>query len=330
MASTSPNTPATWLLLIHQIPPKPDYLRVKARRRLQRIGAVAVKNSVYVLPRGDQCLEDFQWVLREIVDVGGKGAICEASFVDGISTPDVEALFQAARDDDFREIADEAAALNDSVKSDDSLVERRPETQATLARLTKRLDDTVAIDFFGAPGRAQAEQIVRALAARLRVQTPSLPQETPTVDEQPRGKTWVTRQGVRVDRIASAWLIRRFIDPDAVFRFVLEREHRPQAGELRFDMYEGEFTHEGDRCTFEVLCERFGLHQPGLAPLAEIIHDLDLKDGKYGRAEKAGVERMIAGLVAGHARDEDRLARGFAFLDDLHASFSAEQAGAAP
>jgi hypothetical protein len=326
MASV-PDAPAQWLLLIHQVPPKPDYLRVKVRRRLQRIGAIAVKNSVYALPPGEQCLEDFQWTLREIADLGGKGAICEATFVDGLSSADLEGLFQAERDSDFREIAEEATALAESVSSETALAERRVEAATGVARLTKRLEDALAIDFFGAPTRAQAEQLVRALHTRLQSSAIPLPQEAPAMDPLPRGRTWVTRQGVRVDRIASAWLIRRFIDRGATFRFVIEREHRPQDGELRFDMYEGEYTHEGARCTFEVLRERFAVPQPGLQPLAEIVHDLDLKDSRYGRPEQPGVERMIAGIVASHARDEDRLARGFAFLDDLYASFSAEASG---
>jgi hypothetical protein len=134
-----------------------------------------------------------------------------------------------------------------------------------------------------------------------------------------RGRTWVTRQGVHVDRIASAWLIRRFIDPDAAFKFVVAKGYRPAAGELRFDMYDAEFTHEGDCCTFEVLVARLALDDPALRAIAEIVHDIDLKDGKYGRPQTAGVESLIAGLALGHRDDEERLARGGALFDDLHA-----------
>src|SRR5580658_1877270 len=100
-----------WLLLIHQIPPKPDYLRVKIWRRLQRVGAVAIKNSVYVMPRSDQSLEDLQWTVREISAGGGDAWICEAGFVEGISNDQVEALFQAARDADYTAIGEEAKEL---------------------------------------------------------------------------------------------------------------------------------------------------------------------------------------------------------------------------
>ena len=94
-----------WLLLIHQIPPKPDYLRVKIWRRLQRLGAVPVKNSVYVLPKSDQTQEDFQWVLREVVESGGDASLCEARFVDGLSDDEVMQLFRSAREDDYQEIS---------------------------------------------------------------------------------------------------------------------------------------------------------------------------------------------------------------------------------
>src|SRR5215475_9399220 len=100
-----------WLLLIHQIPPKPNYLRVKVGRRLQRLGAVAIKNSVYVLPRSDQACEDFQWVSREITQGGGEASVCEAKFVDGLSDDQVEGLFNAAREANYTEVAEEARRL---------------------------------------------------------------------------------------------------------------------------------------------------------------------------------------------------------------------------
>src|SRR6185312_6642 len=131
-----------------------------------------------------------------------------------------------------------------------------------------------------------------------------------------QGRVWVTREGVQVDRIASAWLIRRFIDAEARFRFVPGTGYKPQPGELRFDMFEGEFTHRGDRCTFEVLRGHAGLGDPALGAIAEIIHDIDLKDGKYGREETAGVRSLIAGITAASSNDEQRLERGMALLDD--------------
>ena len=137
-----------------------------------------------------------------------------------------------------------------------------------------------------------------------------------------KDRVWVTRQGVQVDRIASAWLIRRFIDKGARFKFVPGTGYAPQPAELRFDMFEGEFTHKGDRCTFEVLVSHAGLVDAALVAIGEIIHDIDLKDGKYGRAEVAGVRSLIGGIAASSANDEERIARGTVLLDDLYRSFA--------
>jgi hypothetical protein len=121
--------------------------------------------------------------------------------------------------------------------------------------------------------------------------------------------------------MASAWLIRRFVDPNARFKFVLAKGYRPQSDEIRFDMYEAEFTHEGDRCTFEVLIERLGLSDPGFGPIAEIVHDIDLKDGKFAREETPGIDRIVAGIAMANKDDEARLARGAAIFEDLYEYF---------
>jgi hypothetical protein len=287
-----------WLLLIHQLPPKPDYFRVKVWRRLQRLGAVAIKNSVYVLPKNEQTQEDFQWVLREIVEGGGEASLCEARFVEGLSDDQVEALFQAARGTEYDQVAEEARRLAEMPLPDGPVEEmRRTQLEIDLARLQRRLAEVVAIDFFGAPGREAAEGLVSGVAGRVRDKRLGKQIMTATVSrrEDFHGKLWVTRKGIHVDRMASAWLIRRFIDSSARFKFVPPKGYKPLPGELRFDMFEAEFTHEGDRCTLEVLIERTGLNEPALGPIAEIVHDIDLKDSKFGRQETPGIERLIAG-----------------------------------
>src|SRR5262249_20673535 len=241
-----------WLLLIHQIPPKPNYFRVKVGRRLQRLGAVALKNSVYVLPRNEQTQEDFEWVAREIIEGGGDASVCEAHFIEGVSDAHIEALFHAARDADYAAIAEEARALVESLPASGPVPDdKRSEAEARLPRLRRRLAEIIQIDFLGAPGRDAAEGLIASLQARLATE-PRTP-EPPPKREEYRGRTWVTRKGIHVDRMASGWLIRRFIDRDARFKFVSAKDYRHEPGELRFDMFEAEFTHEGDRCTFEVL-----------------------------------------------------------------------------
>jgi hypothetical protein len=306
-----------WLLLIHQIPPSPGYLRVKVGRRLQGLGAVPVKNSVYVLPRGEQALEDFQWVRKEIVAGGGDASVCEAHFVEGLTDAAIEASFIAAREADYEELAEEARTLQKSLGGRGKrAAEARAQADGALVRLRRRLEAIRRIDFFPTPGRQAAERLLDSIDATLR---PPAVDGAGTDAQGPfRGRTWVTRAGVQVDRIASAWLIRRFIDPEARFRFV-RADDAIAAGELRFDMFEAEFTHEGDQCTFEVLLRRFGLTDRALQRVGEIVHDIDLKDGKYAREEAAGVGQLIAGIAMRHADDEARLREGAAVFDSLHA-----------
>ncbi len=301
------------MLLIHQLPPKPDYFRVKIWRRLQRIGAVAIKNSVYVLPHTGQASEDFQWLRREIAAGGGEASVCQAAFVDGLSDGQIEALFRAQRDAEYAELARAAAEV---ARESGGGGGGGGESSGEVARLERRLAEIVALDHFGAPGRRAAETALNRARQRHRPAGPRAAASRPT--RPVHGRTWVTRSGVHVDRIASAWLIRRFIDPKARFRFVAAQDARSAPHELRFDMFEAEYTHEGDGCTFETLVARFGLADPGLTAIGELVHDIDCKDGKFGRSETAGLERMIAGIVRRHAGDEARLERGAAALDDLY------------
>ncbi len=196
---------------------------------------------------------------------------------------------------------------------------RRAELAKQLARLRQRATELAAIDFFGAPGREVVEGLLSGLEARMRTVEGAEPAKASLDRAQHQGRTWVTRTGIKVDRMASAWLIRKFIDPEARFKFVPAKGYRPEEGELRFDMFEAEFTHEGELCTFEVLVQRFGLADPALRAIAEIVHDIDVKDAKYGREEAAGIGQLVAGIAAAHPDDEARLARGAALFDDLYA-----------
>ena len=310
-----------WLLLIHQIPPKPNYLRVKIGRRLQRVGAVAIKNAVYALPSSEQAREDLNWVLREILEGGGDGSLVEAAFVEGLKDEQVRDLFRAARDAGYDQVIREARALARGLPRRRGVSKaRRAEMEPKLARLQKTVAGIVALDFFGGRSREPVEGLLHELAQRL---LPSAPETAPQAGlaPRPRGGTWVTRTGIHVDRMASGWLIRRFIDDKARFRFVAARSYQHRQGELRFDMFDGEYTHEGDLCTFEVLLARFQLEDPALQRLAEVVHDIDLKDDKHGRPEKAGIETLINAIAMAHPEDEVRLSRASAALDDLYEFF---------
>ncbi len=327
VARSTRSKAARWLLLIHQIPPKPSYFRAKVGRRLMRVGAVAIKNSVYALPFNEQSQEDLQWIAREVVAEGGEATLCSASLVEGLRDEQVEALFRGAREADWSQLAEEARRIAGELPArlakDD---ERRPELEADLARLKKRAGEVRAIDFFAAPGREAAEAALAALEKRLRKDdrprsdAPAKPSRAAF-----RRRAWVTRKSVGVDRIACAWLIRRFIDDEATFKFVDAEKYRPKPGDVSFDMFEATFTHVGDRCTFEVLIDQFELREPGLAAVAEIVHDIDVKDGKFARAETAGVASFVAGLSLSQRRDEQRIAVGGAFFEALLAAFQSKR-----
>jgi hypothetical protein len=244
------------LLFIHQLPPKPDYLRVKVRRRLAGIGAVAVKHTVYLLPNTNESLEDFHWLRGEIESEGGSAMIAEATFVEGLSDEEVEAMLNAERGDVANPDSDRHAGA----------------------------------------------------------------------DQVSPGQTWVTREDVHVDRIASAWLIRRFIDPEARFKFVPARGYKRRPSELRFDMFDAEYTHVGEDCTFQTLTKRFGLGARALVAIGEIVHDIDCKDERFGRPETLGIASLIRGIAEAHEDDAVRIERGVALFDDLHASFRKRRA----
>ncbi len=292
---------AKWLLLMHHLPPQPDYLRVKVRRRLARLGAIQLKPSVYVLPHDDDNREDLHWLRREISADGGEAIVCEATILDGMTDANIRNLFREQTSAEYRRITDEAAG------------KRMP------SRLRGQLEEAMRLDFFKAPGRREAARAVGLTEAEMR-ETETELNATSMRGALPAPEVWVTRRGVKVDRMSSAWLIRRYIDKDARFKFVAPDDYEAAPRETQFDMYDGEYTHEGDRCTFEVLAARNNIRDRGVKAMMEIIHDLDMKDGKYGRAECAGVAAAIAGIGKTSQDDMERIERGMILFDALHAA----------
>ena len=318
MSSLKPNK---WLLLIHQIPPKPNALRVKIWRRLQQIGAVAIKQSVYAMPMTVQSREDFNWTLREIIDGGGDGSMAEAIFVEGLSDEQIIASFQNARKTDYEKIINEANNLLSDWSSDEGgEKDFSVKGSSQIARLKSRLDETISIDFFHTPERGTAEILLEELNSLASGKRVILGNKTEDFKNL-KGKTWVTRGNLFVDRMACGWLIRRFIDEKAIFKFIDDTRHSTGSNELRFDMFDGEYTHEGDKCTFEVMVERFRLQDKALDFMAEIVHDIDLKNAKYGRNETDGFKALLTGLVSAQPEDNLRMIEGFALFENLYAYF---------
>lgn len=319
--AASAEVPTRWIMLIHSIPPRPNYLRVKIGRRLQKLGAVAVKNSVYALPKSDGAREDLEWVAHEITSDGGEASLCESRFIGGLTDDAIEQQFRFARQRDYLELVKEARRLVDTLSKAERLpAKRRAQAETALERIRKRSDEILAIDFFGAPGRLEVDSLLRAAEDKLHPPKAADPQSTPDLPSlrSVRSRTWVTRKGIHVDRIASAWLIRRFIDPDAKFKYVEAKGYVPATGELRFDMFDAEFTHEGEMCTFEVLLARWGSDDPALRHIADLVHDIDLRDERFEREELGGFTTLITGIALQHREDTARLEAGTVMLDSFY------------
>ena len=314
-----------WLLLIHQIPPKPSYLRVKVWRRLQTIGAVPLKNSVYVLPDSEKSREAFEWLRKEITAEGGEADVCESRFGPETRDEEIVKLFAIARKADYENWLKDARVLQARLKSPTTRLEvdKAQSFKQGLRGLRERLEAIREIDFFVSPAGIKAANLSLWLENLLRHKTHEgqLPVLERSRKEDYQGKTWVTRKNLHVDRLASAWLIRRFIDSRARFLFVDGKTYSPKKNEVRFDMYEAEFTHHGNLCTFEVLRLKFSLQAAALGAIAEVIHDIDLEDFKYGREEMAGVEGLINGAVLRFEKDDERLDFTQKVFDSLYEHF---------
>ncbi len=321
-------SPARWILLLPSIPPADTSLRVKVWRQLQKVGAIALKNAVYVLPNRDDCVESFQWIARELSEVGGQSSLLEGHFFDGVSDEEIERRFIEARNADFKEVATEARALVKALQGKQLSGEKIDSLAARAEKLRQRFDEVGAIDFCHASGRESAEGLLTAVERAVSELRGGAAAESLRPIARPVGATWVTRTGVHIDRVASAWLIRRFIDPKGTFKFVPPKGYVPEPGDLRFDMYDAEFTHVGDRCTFEVLLARMGLDDDsGLRAIAEIVHDIDLKDEKYARPETPGIQSAVTGICAGTRDDLARIAAATPIFEGLYTFFSRPRAG---
>ncbi|HET7343957.1 MAG TPA: chromate resistance protein ChrB domain-containing protein [Methylomirabilota bacterium] len=308
------------LLLIVSLPPTPSSLRVRVWRRLKAIGAVALKRTVYLLPDTGDHDEQFQWLAQEVQRAGGEATLVRVERIENMPWADVVRLFHEARNADYRQLAARYRALLAALDRKSAVARRRVEAQ--LAQVDKELERLRDLDFFDAPGRAEVERLKEAIGMRKRPSEKIRPSAGARLDLRAlRGRQWVTRPRPHVDRIASAWLIRRFIDPDATFAFAEPGEFPPAA--IPFDTPGAELSHDGDDCTFETLVKQAGLRDRRLARLAEIVHEADLRDGKFARDEARGIDLAIRGLLAADGDDQRVLAHGMTLFEGLYASVSA-------
>ncbi len=319
--SQDPASPR-WLLLVHQIPAQPSKLRVKAWRRLQGVGAVAVKNSVYVLPNHPEAREDFEWIRGEIVAQGGEAMVFTADVLEELSAGEIVDAFVAARRGDWDELRQQAAELYARYSARVPLAagEHR-DLGRELQALRGRSQQIDKIDYFPTAGRQDALDALDALGRLLDpgLSAPGSPAPGVRIADY-QGRRWLTRPRPGVDRMASAWLIRRFIDPEAEFRFA--DRIPPDQEVIPFDMFGVELGHQGERCTFETILLRFGLAEPALQELARMVHDLDLRADLGGAQDTVTVGRIVDGLRQAIADDRDLLAHGMAVFEALYRSFA--------
>jgi hypothetical protein len=299
-----------WLLLLLSLPPRPSSLRVRAWRRLKALGAVALKSGAYLLPFSPDHYEQFQWLAQEVQKDRGEATLLKVDRVENMKQPDVVRLFHEARNADYVALTDRYRKLGSA---------KQPRAAEELARLARELDRLADIDFFEAPGRQQALRAREAAERRVTGSPKGAARPAGRLDlETLQGRRWVTRPRPHVDRIASAWLIKRFLDPAAEFVFAAADELPADA--VPFDMAGVEFGHQGDHCTFETLLHRSGLRDRRLAAIAEIVHEADLRDGKFQRDEARGLDLVLRGLLAAIKDDHEALAQGLVLFDGLYST----------
>jgi hypothetical protein len=322
-----------WLLFIHQLPSHPSNLRVTTWRRLQQIGAIPLKQAVYALPDTPDAREDFEWLKTEVKATGGDARVFAADNVDAWSDDALIEEFRRARQDLYEELGrDVEQALKRSSSARRPKGTRAPALRRLVDIFRERLVAAEKIDFFGSAGRDRVLTVLRQLEDRIggtgRQLAPSGPGHSGRKASF-QERVWITRPRPGVDRMASAWLIRLFIDRQARFGFAADRDSVPDHG-VPFDMFGVEFSHQGDGCTFETLCSAFGIAGPALARIAAIVHDLDLKDGRFGAPEGSTVGAMIEGLQLAYQDDEALLEQGMTLFDSLYRSFERSSRATGP
>jgi hypothetical protein len=298
-----------WIVFGYSLPTKSSSPRVTLWRRLRRLGAISPAGGLYVLPANAECIEAFNWLAQEIRQAKGEAVVLRVAQFEGLADAQLVALFNAARQAEYAELDKQIDPLT-KPKSPD-----RAQWQDALEKLRKQHADIARVDYFNCPSGTRIAARLDALAATLAPPARGLAAAVPSARVADyRAKTWVTRPGPFVDRIACAWLIRRFINPRAIIRYALV----PQPHQVAFDMDEGEFGHRGNLCTFETMCQAFGFNDAGLRALAEIVHAIDLRDARYAHPATAGVETIFEGWQRANLPDDKLELYGIALFDGLY------------
>lgn len=313
-----------WLFLVHQVLTPNSKERVKVWRAIKKTGAVLYRNSVYILPYSKERVEDFQWVCQQINDLHGEASIFISSAENKKEDLLMRAAFRKVRDEEYASLLKSTEQFRNRIRTRDrkaltSNVRKRFEKEAK--QLREAFDEIRAIDFFSdlPPKKLQRTltEISKWLSAEVEISKPAPIQPRFVKDYQK--KIWTTREGIHIDRLCSAWLVRRFIDRSA--KFVFAPEKKLPAAAIPFDVFGAEFSHHGEDCTFESLMKAFRIQDRALQQIAEIIHDIDLKDHKFGRVEASGLDLVIRSLGDFIRDDHQFLEVGSSIFDGLYQFF---------
>jgi hypothetical protein len=304
-----------WIVLSYSLPSSPrSSPRVALWRQLKRLGAIAPTGGVNILPEQDECVEAFQWLAQEIRQAQGEALVMRVEQFDGLTDAQLIERFRQARDEEYGEIEVQLVALEQggSALSDG---EAQPDLQDSLAKLRRRHAEIKRVDYFHSPAGDRIAARLTALQHSHKEVVAPVPLASLA---EYHDKQWVTRPRPHVDRLACAWLIRRFVNPNAVIRYALE----PEPDEISFDMSDAHFGHQGQLCTFETMIRAFQLNTPGLQTMAEIVHEIDLRDGQSVPPELAGIEAILKGWLLAQFSDVELEAHGIALFEGLYTMFS--------
>ncbi|MBF0465679.1 MAG: chromate resistance protein [Nitrospirae bacterium] len=322
----------SWLLFFYTVSASPVNNRVKIWRRLAKAGAIQFKHSVYVLPYSEEHYEFFQWLLSEVDSIGGDSGFVAVEKFENIKDGEVIALFNTAREGDYEKIEKyleetDRNFVNAKMSSNPAGINSFHKIYERLNKLTNEYEEVKKIDFFSLCEKktieARLNELKEAVVFHL---NPASVEKTKKIVLRKIGdycgKRWVTRKRPYIDRLSSIWLIRRFIDKDAVIAFEEESEMdlSSSSNNVYFDVVGGEFTHIGDDCTFEVLVKSFGIKDGVVKHIAEIIHEIDMKDGKYRSVETAGVEKILNGMRSRIKSDMDIVSKATEIFNFLYES----------
>jgi hypothetical protein len=320
----------SWLLFFYSLPSKPNKNRMTIWRKLIKAGAIPFKGSVYILPDTEENLEFFTWLVSEVVSLKGEAAFVSVDKIETDDNREIINLFNRQTATAYQPVLNEIYGIERMISSTkmggDS--QDRKKLANRIRKVQRDFDEIKKIDFFsskrGMEIGEKLERIIKALNTLTESDKEKHPIPImPVRIEDYQNKTWATRKRPFVDRFASAWLIKNFIDKNASFSFIDEKHLDGGSKDIiPFDIRGGRFTHAGDLCTFEVLMKSFGLKDKSLKKIAEIVHELDIKDDKFRNPEAKGIEHILSGIRKTAKNDSDSLDKGMAVFEMLYQSIT--------